>query len=188
MIASGIFFAVAGPSGAGKDTLIRIARREFEGNEKFVFLRRAITRASDAGGEDHLAVTPEDFSVRQQRGEFALSWEAHGLAYGIPTEAKEIVSSGRHVIANLSRAAVKDAMSEFANVCVIMVTAPPDVLAERLKARGRESAATIQERRMREGATLPRSCEVVTVGNGTTPQEGGRRFVSVLLSRAGELA
>ena len=64
-----MIFAIVGPSGAGKDTLLAgamLARPDLR------LVRRVITRPSDAGGEDFEGVTEAEFIQRQNRGEFAL--------------------------------------------------------------------------------------------------------------------
>src|ERR1700686_4695699 len=126
---------VVGPSGAGKDALLSGARQAFAGDPRIHFARRVITRPVDAGGEDHEAVTEAEFAAR----DFALSWSAHGLRYGIPAEG---VRRTPVVVANVSRGVVDDAAARFP-VRVIEVTAPPDMLASRLAARGRENVADI---------------------------------------------
>ena len=78
-----MIFAIVGPSGAGKDTLIRGA---LAARPDLRLARRVITRATEAGGEDFDGVTPEDFAARKARGDFVIAWEAHGLSYGIPKD------------------------------------------------------------------------------------------------------
>lgn len=43
-VRNGVFVAVVGPSGAGKDTIIDYARNSFAGTEAVEFVRRVITR------------------------------------------------------------------------------------------------------------------------------------------------
>jgi ribose 1,5-bisphosphokinase PhnN len=67
-------------------------------------------------------------------------------------------------------------------VRVIEITAPPQFLAERLAARGRETAADIAARLAR-AVPLPENAEVETVLNDATPEIGAERFLAAL-SRA----
>ncbi len=98
-------FAVVGPSGAGKDTLIAgaLARRP-----DLRLVRRVITRPAAAGGEDFDGVTEAEFTARLKRGDFALHWQAHGLRYGIP--ADQVTGPGT-VVFNGSRAALPAALA-----------------------------------------------------------------------------
>ena len=138
----GTLFLVVGPSGAGKDSLIAAARAKLP--ERFAFPRRVITRPAEAS-ENHEACTDDEFTNREARGEFALSWRAHGMRYGVPA-FEAALGAGRHVVLNVSRDVVEAARTRFDPVRVIEVTAPADVLAARLKARGREGVAAIAER------------------------------------------
>jgi phosphonate metabolism protein PhnN/1,5-bisphosphokinase (PRPP-forming) len=56
------------------------------------------------------------------------------------------LAAGQHVVVNVSRDVVEAARLRFDPVRVIEVTAPVEVLAARLKARGREDVAAIGER------------------------------------------
>jgi len=172
---------VVGPSGAGKDTLLEGARTVLAGDARFRFVRRVITRPAEAGGETHEAVTEAVFAARA----FALSWGAHGLRYGIPLDIAADLAAGRVVVANVSRNIIAEAAERFP-VRVIEVTAPRAVLASRLAARGRETAADIAGRLARSVA-LPAGVPVDVVMNDAGVTDGITRFVATLI-RAAESA
>jgi phosphonate metabolism protein PhnN/1,5-bisphosphokinase (PRPP-forming) len=174
---------VVGPSGAGKDTLMDAARAALAGDARFRFVRREITRPADAGGEAHMAVSEADFSARATGGGYALWWRAHGLGYGIPADIAGDLAAGLVVVANVSRAVLADAASRFP-VLVLEISAAPEVLAARLAARGRESAADIAER-VRRAVALPAGLEVVTVMNDGTREAGAALVVGVLRGAVG---
>lgn len=140
----GTLFLVAGPSGAGKDTLIAASRDRLR--QGYVFPRRTITRPAQPGGEDHVTESMAAFEVLERAGAFALTWRAHGVAYGIPAAIETDLARGKHVVANVSRTIVQDAIARFRPAHVILVTASPAILAARLRARGRESDDDIGER------------------------------------------
>jgi len=143
---SGTLVLIVGPSGAGKDTLIGGAMQALGGVGRFVFPRRIITRPEEAGGEPHIAQTLAGFEEAERAGAFALSWRAHDLAYGIPGTIRDDLHAGRHVVANVSRGVLDAARDRFARVQIVAVTVPAAVLAQRLAARGRESAQDIARR------------------------------------------
>ena len=162
---------VVGPSGAGKDTLLDAAR---EALPEVRFVRRVITRPADAGGEAHEAVTDAEFDRRA----FALQWGAHGLRYGVPADIADDLAAGRVVIANVSRGVILDAAAKFP-VHVVEVTAPANVLAARLAARGRESAADVAARVARS-VPLPDGVAVTRVMNDGSVADGIARFLSAI--------
>ena len=60
----GAIIVVVGPSGAGKDSVIGFVARHFADRQDIDFVRRVITRPSDAGGEDHESISGEVFDDR----------------------------------------------------------------------------------------------------------------------------
>jgi ribose 1,5-bisphosphokinase len=158
----GRLIAVVGPSGAGKDSVITGL---LAAEPRLAVIRRAITRAPEAGGEVFDPLTPESFAARRQAGDFALAWGAHGLFYGIPSAALAPLAAGQDLLANLSRSALTEAQALVPRLTVLHVTASPATLAARLAARGRESATGIGARLARRADPLPAGLEVVTVDN-----------------------
>ena len=65
---------VVGPSGAGKDSLLKGAREKLKNRTDLHFIRRDITRPEDAGGEDHRPVSTEEFDTNLNRGDYILHW------------------------------------------------------------------------------------------------------------------
>lgn len=171
---------VVGPSGAGKDTLIAGAKARLAHDPRFVFPRREITRAADAGGEDHVAVTPEDFRRRRAAGDYALAWEAHDLGYGVPASIVADLTVGRTVVVNVSRTVIADARARFGDVRVLNITAPAEVLAARLIARGRETADDVAQRVARAEVIAVTGEGVVDVVNDSGVEAGVDRFVAAL--------
>jgi ribose 1,5-bisphosphokinase len=145
----GKLVAIVGPSGAGKDTLIDAARARLEGDARIMFPRRIITRPSSSA-EDHDTLLPEEFARVESEGGFSLSWHAHGLSYGLPLVLRDAVANGVHAVCNLSRSSITDARQRFPAVAVVLVTAPAEVIAARLAARGRENAELIRTRLARK--------------------------------------
>jgi ribose 1,5-bisphosphokinase len=180
---SGIFVAVVGASGAGKDTLIAAARDRLADDRRFVFVRRTVTRA-EGGNEDHDCIDETGFAALRGDGAFVLSWGAHGLYYGIPASARAAVADGRVVVANLSRGALTEARAVFPRLCVVNVTAPAPVLAARLARRGRESLAEIETRLRRPQVAPPAGPDVVTIDNGGSLDAAATRLTDVLRTLA----
>lgn len=133
----GCLVLVVGPSGAGKDTLLAIAARRLAGEPRVVFGRRVVTRPAD-GSEDHDTMGAAEFDAAQARGDFVLSWRAHGLGYGVTRAATTRLAAGDTLVFNVSRAVVAAARAEFQRIRVVYVAAPPAELARRLAARGRD--------------------------------------------------
>lgn len=169
---------IVGPSGAGKDTLLDAARVALADDPGYRFVRRAVTRPAGQGGEDYEPVTDAEFGKRQEAGAFALWWRAHGLQYGIPADIQIDLDHGRVVVASVSRTVIADAAPRFP-VAVIEVTAPADMLARRLAARGREDAVSIAKRLSRI-VELPLPVERQTVVNDGTIEQGAKRLVAAL--------
>ncbi len=175
----GTLLLVVGPSGAGKDSLIGWCRARLAADASVVFPRRAITRLAD-DTEDHDSLTEAAFEAAVGRGEFALHWRAHGLGYGIPAAIEADLAAGRNVVANVSRAVLDEARRRYPPVRVIVVTAPAEVLAERLRRRNREETEDIARRLARAAAYAPDGADVATIQNGGSLEDAGAVMLAMV--------
>lgn len=149
--------AVVGPSGAGKDTLMREAAAT---RPDIRLVQRAITRPADQSSEDFEPVSEAEFQRLSKAGQFRLSWQAHGLSYGVP----HITEPGIWLM-NLSRRMLPEVAATRAALGVIHVTANPAVLAARLADRGRETQDDIAARISRPTAFDSAGLPTITVDN-----------------------
>jgi ribose 1,5-bisphosphokinase len=176
-IGPGRLILVVGPSGAGKDTLIHGVRSLCADDPQVVFPRRAVTRPSGAA-EDNECLSVEAFDRAAAQGSFALWWAAHGHKYGIPISIDADLRAGCVVICNVSRTIVAEARRRYADVAVVLVTAPPEVLAARLSGRRRDSDGDLSARLKRAPEGMyDADCVISNTGHADA---GIRRLLNVV--------
>jgi ribose 1,5-bisphosphokinase len=174
-IGPGRLVLVVGPSGAGKDTLLGLAKAACVDDANIVFPRRIVTREASES-EDNEQVSPEAFRQALAADAYAMHWEAHGHCYALPRAIDDDIRAGRIVIANVSRTVISAMRLVYADVVVISITAPPDVLAQRVAARRRASDGNISQRLGRsvdDRAAAPN----VTIMNVCSAEYHARQFV-----------
>jgi ribose 1,5-bisphosphokinase len=177
--AGGVFVAVVGPSGAGKDSLLSAARTSLSDDPRFVFARRVITRVADHT-EDHDSVDAETFGRLVSERGFVLWWEAHDLSYGLPIALTEELAQNRVVIANVSRAVLPTIRKTFSRSCVVQITASGETLRQRLATRGRETAA-MQQGRLARARMMSAPVEAdITIANDGDFADACLHFVETL--------
>lgn len=142
----GQLYYLIGPSGSGKDSLISYVRNRLKGNGSVFFARRYITRPPQTDGENHIALSREEFQQRLKQGLFAMHWRSHGCYYGIGIEIDHWLSKGCQVVVNGSRLYLPKAKQRYPDLKVILIEASMEVLKRRLQTRGRETPEQIQER------------------------------------------
>jgi ribose 1,5-bisphosphokinase len=178
-IGPGRLFVVVGPSGAGKDTLLRLAQAHFRADPNVVFPRRVVTR-KPSSAEDNAWIPDDAFATAVADGDFAFWWEAHGLKYALPATIDDDIRDGRTVVCNVSRAVVGELRDRYADLRVVLVTAPPDILAARLAARARDTESDIDERL---GRAVPQEMRPdAVIENVGDPGAGAARLVAAIAS------
>ncbi|MGX7950177.1 MULTISPECIES: phosphonate metabolism protein/1,5-bisphosphokinase (PRPP-forming) PhnN [Desulfovibrionaceae] len=172
---------VMGASGSGKDSLMRYAREKLAKHSNIVFAHRYITRPADAGGENHVSLTPDEFSSRVAAGLFAFHWQSHGHHYGIGIEIDQWLASGATVIVNGSREYLPQVSGRYHNVVPLLIEVSADVLRERLLSRGRETREQVEKRLQRHQALAGACKGCLKVNNDGPLHEGGDTLIDLIL-------
>lgn len=177
---TGRLIFLVGPSGSGKDSLIDASREQLA-LAGVDIARRVITRSAEAKGEAAQGVTPEQFDTLRAQGAFAMHWRANGLDYGIPRQVDQWLAAGRAVLVNGSRAYLPEARQRYPDLLAVLVEVKPEVLRQRLLARGRETAEEV-EQRLARSARLQAAADpsVHVLDNSSTLEAAVAAFVSLL--------
>ena len=177
-IGPGRLVLVVGPSGAGKDTLLGLAKAALADDRTIVFARRVVTREASVF-EDNEQVSLEAFRQALTQQAYAMHWEAHGHCYALPRAIDDEIRAGHTLIANVSRTVIGAARRAYADVAVVSITAPPQVLAERLAMRSRGSDGRLEQRLGRnvdDAAAAPD----VTISNVSSAEYHARQFIRII--------
>jgi ribose 1,5-bisphosphokinase len=112
----------------------------------------------------------------------AMHWDANTHRYGIrQSELVRLQDPAACVIVNGSRAHLPIAARTFPGLTVLLITASPAVLRQRLLDRGRESLAAIEARLQRQVALdIPTGCDLVEIHNDSTLDKAGQQLLDKL--------
>jgi ribose 1,5-bisphosphokinase len=177
-IGPGRLILVVGPSGAGKDTLLGLAKAACAEDTGIVYPRRVITREASSS-EDNEEVSAGTFEAALARNEYAMHWDAHGHRYALSRAIDDDIRAGRTVVVNVSRTVISAMRRAYANVTVVSITAPQNVLAERLAMRGRTSDGSI-EHRLHRAVDEATAAPDVTINNTSSADYHARQFVRII--------
>lgn len=176
---------VMGPSGAGKDSLLAWLRQRLPATGPLHWAQRTISRPlqqpGTPGTEQHESVSPATFAALRDAQAFALHWHANGLGYGVRHAQLAPLLQGQWVLVNGSRAHLPQALAAFASLLPVHITASPQVLRERLLARGRETPAEVDARVQRAQAYQPPAGVArIEVHNDSTLESAGQQLLAAL--------
>lgn len=149
-----------GPSGSGKDSLLSALRQQE--HARLLVAHRYITRAANAGSENHIALSEPEFFTRAGQNLLALSWHANGFYYGVGIEIDLWLHAGFDVLVNGSRAHLQQARARYEQALMpVCLQVSQEVLRDRLQQRGRENAREIDQRLERAARYTPSDCHLL---------------------------
>ncbi len=139
---------LSSPSGGGKTTIARalLSQRRDVGYSISCTTRRP--REGEVDGVDYFFLTPDEFALAAERGEFAEWAVVHGQRYGtLRREVERVLSSGRHVIMDIDVQGARQLADAFPSSALIFLLPPSaEVLVERLRNRRSEGPEALIRR------------------------------------------
>jgi guanylate kinase len=147
---------LSAPSGGGKTT---IAKMLLQGRDDLGYSVSATTRPKRPGerdGVDYYFLTRDEFTRRQDSGEF-LEWATYGgELYGtLKSEIERIFSQGRYAVLDVEIEGARQIRRNFPNSLLLFVLPPSaEALVERLVGRKTEDPVLVRERIVRAADEL----------------------------------
>ncbi len=147
----GLLFILVAPAGAGKNTLMNVAKARIEGVHQLPTATTRAIRAGEMQGREHLYLSHDEFRRMIAAGEL-LEWqEVHGQFYGIPrATVEDAIADGIDLIADIEYRGAQAVSAVFPDNVVQVFIQPPSIesLIVRMRLRG-DSEAEISKRLMR---------------------------------------
>lgn len=140
-------FILSGPSGAGEDSIINGLERQLP-IERVITTTTREPRPGESQGRPYYFISREEFESKMRKDEF-IEYAQHynGQFYGVTREELERVRhSGKIGIWKIEYQGVETAKKIFPEMIAILVSAPLEELANRIRRRDNASEEYIKER------------------------------------------
>ncbi|MEZ5741294.1 MAG: guanylate kinase [Burkholderiaceae bacterium] len=145
---SGSLFIVVAPSGAGKTSLVKALLSQHGSLQLSISCTTRAPRPGEVDGQDYFFIERDEFERRRDAGEF-LEWaEVHGNLYGTSRAwIAQKMLDGDDILLEIDWQGAVQVKQQLADAVGIFIAPPSiDELRMRLKRRGQDSDAVIEQR------------------------------------------
>ncbi len=143
----GKLIVVSGPSGVGKGTIVKTLVKRREDVVESVSCTTREARAGEKHGREYFFISKAEFLERIEKNDFLEYDEHFGNFYGTPVSFVQETLKEKSVILEIDVVGALNAKKRFPDSVLVMIV-PPNVaeLEKRLRGRGSETEAEIQNR------------------------------------------
>lgn len=148
MTISGCLYVIVAPSGAGKSSLVNaLLEREPDVGLSISYTTRP-PRPGDVSGREYFFVSPAEFQEMVDRHEFLEYAEVYGNMYGTSKRwIEKTRATGADVLLEIDWQGARSVHKLFPDMAYIYILPPSiEVLAQRLKKRGKDTPSVIAKR------------------------------------------
>ncbi len=171
----GLLFILVGPSGAGKNTLMRRVQQHFTDLPQLATATTRDMRPGEKQGREHLFVSPDEFRRMIAQNKLVEYQNVHQDDwYGTPRKTvEEAFAADKDLIADIECLGAKRIYADYADNTVLIFVSPSSVeaLAERIRLRGNVTAEEVANRlgRARFEMTFARHCSYLIINDLVEP-------------------
>ena len=140
---------ISAPSGAGKTTLCQKLIQDFSNLESSISATTRLPRKGERHGIEYFFISEEDFKKKIQAHEFAEWACVHSHYYGkLQSEIQKKFLKNKSVLLAIDTQGAEQLRKNYPNQTYEIFITPPSLqeLEKRLRARGTDSEAIIQQR------------------------------------------
>jgi len=143
-----LLIVFSGPSGVGKDSVLRILRGRMLHNCYPVTVTTRAPRAGEVDGVSYIFVTRPRFEEMRAHGKLFAAADVHGHLYGVPFKTVcGALMRGQDVVLKVDVQGAEDIRRRFPNAVYVFLAPPSEKdLIERLRARHTELGADLERR------------------------------------------
>ncbi len=176
-----VLFAISGPSGVGKGTLVKLLIEEDDNLALSISCTTRAPREGEKNGREYFFVSKEEFTKKLQDGEFLEYDEHFGSLYGTPRSFVEEQLKEKSVLLEIDVVGALNAKRLIPQTVLIMVVPPSiEALERRLSGRGSETPEQLCERLERVRYELSRKDEYDYVVVNDDLNEAKRQLQAIM--------
>lgn len=175
MSREGILFILVGPSGAGKNTLMKRVQEQIPDLPQLATATTRPKRPAEQDGREHMFVSRDEFQHLIDTDALIEYTPVHsGNLYGTPRATVEgAIASGHDLIADIEFLGAGQVHAGYPQHTVLIFVTPSslDLLTDRIRQRGNITAADLAHRlaRVRFEMTFAPTCDYVIVNDLLEP-------------------
>ncbi|OPZ84912.1 MAG: Guanylate kinase [bacterium ADurb.Bin429] len=145
---SGTLFVLSGPSGVGKNTVLRRAAERVRNLQISVSATTRKPRRGERHGVSYIYVSPETFAEMRDAGDFLEYAEVHDASYGTPAApVREWLDAGQDVVLEIDVQGAMQVREHYPDLILVFLAPPSwEELATRLRRRDTETEEKIARR------------------------------------------
>ena len=143
-----LFVVLSGPSGAGKDTVLRAVLDADPDLATVVTAKTRRPRVGEVDGINHLFLSEDEFRAQVDAGEFLEHAEVYGHLSGVPRDqVRRYLDAGTTVIVRTDVQGARTLRERVpGSVLVFLTVSDRETLERRLRARNTDSEADLERR------------------------------------------
>lgn len=145
---AGKLVIVSGPSGSGKDTILKAWRSLRPDVARVLTFTTREPRDGEIDGVHYRFVTDDEFQQMVDRNEFLEHKNVHGDRYGSPrAEVEKLLAQGKTVVLQIDVQGAMDVVKVMPEAITVFLLPPSlEELERRLRARGTETEESLRTR------------------------------------------